>query len=38
MFYALASDDYLNDKLESVVMVGPCLYGNFNSSYEELVD
>lgn len=37
MFYALGTSDYLMDKLESVVFVGPCLFGNFNSSYEQLV-
>jgi len=37
MFYALGTSDYLMDKLESVVFVGPCLYGNFGSSYEQLV-
>ena len=38
MFYALGSGDYLNDKIESAVMVGPCLFGNFVASYEKAVE
>ena len=37
MFYALGSMDYLNDKIESAVFIGPCLYGNFGATYDTLV-
>ena len=38
MFYALASGDYLNDKLESVVLLAPCLYANIFPTYDEAVE
>ena len=37
MMYALGTGNYLNDKIESAVMVGPCLYGNFGATFDSLV-
>ena len=28
MFYALGTQDYLNDKIQSLVLLAPCLYGS----------
>ena len=36
MFYALGTGNYLNDKLESVVMVAPCIFP-FRATYDDLV-
>ena len=37
MLYALGTGNYLNDKIESLVLVAPCLYVNFGATYESLV-
>ena len=36
MLYALGTGNYLNDKLESVVLVAPCIFP-FKATYDDLV-
>ena len=37
MLYALGTGNYLNDKIESVVLVAPSVYSNFGATYDSLV-
>ena len=34
MIYALGTQDYLNDKIASLVLLAPCLYINLGATFE----